>query len=50
MEFANGKLGAVNGMNKSGQVETVSIQSEEVWTGVSYALSSTMIMEVNEFD
>ncbi|CAF1547381.1 unnamed protein product, partial [Adineta ricciae] len=45
MEFGNGKLGAVNGMTKSGQLEIVSMQSEEIWTGVTYGLSSTMIME-----
>jgi non-lysosomal glucosylceramidase len=47
MEFGGGKLGAVNGMTKSGQLEIVSMQSEEIWTGVTYGLSSTMIMEVN---
>ncbi len=47
MEFGGGKLGAVNGMTKSGQLEIVSMQSEEIWTGVTYSLSSTMIMEVN---
>jgi uncharacterized protein (DUF608 family) len=46
MQFGNGKLGAVNGMTKTGQVEIVSMQSEEIWTGVNYGLSSTMIMEV----
>ncbi len=46
MEFGGGQLGAVNGMTKSGQLEIVSMQSEEVWTGVTYGLSSTMIMEV----
>ncbi|CAF2632217.1 unnamed protein product [Rotaria sp. Silwood2] len=45
MQFGNGKLGAVNGMTKAGQLEIVSMQSEEVWTGVTYGLSSTMIME-----
>jgi len=49
MEFGGGKLGAVNGMTKSGQLEIVSMQSEEIWTGVTYSLSSTMIMEVNIF-
>jgi hypothetical protein len=49
MEFGGGKLGAVNGMTKSGQLEIVSMQSEEIWTGVTYGLSSTMIMEVNIF-
>lgn len=47
MKFGEGKLGAVNGMTKSGQLEITSMQSEEVWTGVTYSLSSTMIMEVN---
>jgi non-lysosomal glucosylceramidase len=46
MEFGGGKLGAVNGMTKSGQLEITSMQSEEIWTGVTYSLSSTMIMEV----
>jgi non-lysosomal glucosylceramidase len=46
MKFGDGKLGAVNGMTKSGQLEIVSMQSEEIWTGVTYGLSSTMIMEV----
>jgi uncharacterized protein (DUF608 family) len=47
MQFGEGKLGAVNGMTKSGELEISSMQSEEVWTGVTYSLSSTMIMEVN---
>src|SRR4051812_39931578 len=46
MDFGGGKLGAVNGMTKSGHLEIVSMQSEEIWTGVTYGLSSTMIMEV----
>ena len=46
MEFGDGKLGAVNGMTKSGNLEITSMQSEEIWTGVTYSLSSTMIMEV----
>jgi non-lysosomal glucosylceramidase len=44
--FGGGKLGAVNGMTSSGQLETVSMQSEEVWTGVTHALASTLMMEV----
>ena len=46
MRFAGGKLGAVNGMTRSGQMELTSMQSEEVWTGITYGLTSTMIMEV----
>jgi len=45
MKFGDGRLGAVNGMTKSGELEIVSMQSEEIWTGVTYAVSSTMIME-----
>lgn len=44
--FGGGKLGAVNGMTRSGQLETVSMQSEEIWTGVTHGLASTMMMEV----
>lgn len=47
MRFGDGKLGAVNGMTQSGQLEIVSMQSEEIWTGVTYGLTSTMLMEVN---
>lgn len=51
MRFCGGQLGAVNGYvpsgqpNKDGRPDTVSIQGEEVWTGVTYALASTMIHE-----
>lgn len=48
MEFGQGKLGAVNGMTKSGHLEITSMQSEEIWTGVTYGLASTMIMEVGK--
>ncbi len=46
MRFGGGKLGAVNGMTRSGQLEITSMQSEEIWTGVTFGLTSTMIMEV----
>jgi non-lysosomal glucosylceramidase len=46
MRFGNGKLGAVNGMTSAGRPEIVSMQSEEIWTGVTHGLASTMIMEV----
>ncbi|CAF1387897.1 unnamed protein product, partial [Didymodactylos carnosus] len=50
MGVGNGLIGAVNGTTKDGQIETASMQSEEIWTGVTYGLSATMIMEnlVNE--
>lgn len=52
MSFANGKLGAVNGFvlnsnpDKPGRVDTSTIQSEEIWTGVTYALAALMLYEV----
>lgn len=46
MRYADGKRGAVNGMKPNGQVDITSIQSEEVWIGVTNALASLMIFEV----
>lgn len=54
MCVCDGNLGAVNGFvlnsnpNKPGTVDLTTIQSEEVWTGVTYALASTMLYEVIE--
>ena len=47
MGFCEGRMGAVNGMLPSGQVDTTTIQSEEVWTGVVYGLCALMIHEVS---
>lgn len=48
--FNGGRMGAVNGFiykegGKGGAVDTTSLQSMEVWTGVNYGLAATMIME-----
>ncbi|XP_046403432.1 non-lysosomal glucosylceramidase [Ischnura elegans] len=45
LKFANGSMGAVNGMTPDGHVDIYTIQSEEVWTGVVYALASLMMHE-----
>ncbi|XP_067171616.1 non-lysosomal glucosylceramidase isoform X3 [Apteryx mantelli] len=45
MGFAGGTMGAVNGMTPDGVPDTSSIQSNEVWIGVVYALAATMIQE-----
>ncbi|KAK3911068.1 Non-lysosomal glucosylceramidase [Frankliniella fusca] len=45
MGFCEGRMGAVNGVLPSGQVDTTTIQSEEVWTGVVYGLCALMIHE-----
>ncbi|XP_023331930.1 non-lysosomal glucosylceramidase-like isoform X2 [Eurytemora carolleeae] len=45
MKFCEGTQGAVNGMLRTGGVDRSTVQSEEVWTGVTYALASLMIAE-----
>lgn len=47
MSFAGGTMGAVNGMRPDGVPDTSSVQSNEVWIGVVYALAATMIQEVS---
>lgn len=45
-------MGAVNGFvlnsnpDKAGHPDSTTIQSEEVWTGVTYGLAATMLQEV----
>lgn len=41
--FEGGQMGAVNGMHPNGQVDTSSVQSQEVWPGVTYALAAAML-------
>lgn len=48
--FSGGSMGAVNGMRPSGLPDTSSMQSDEVWVGVVYALAATMIQEVGNGD
>ncbi|XP_073242353.1 non-lysosomal glucosylceramidase-like isoform X1 [Porites lutea] len=45
LKFQDGTMGAVNGMRPNGQVDTSSLQAEEVWTGVTYAVAAAMIQE-----
>lgn len=45
MNFSNGTLGAVNGF-LNGEIDDCSVQSQEVWTGVTYDLAATMLFEV----
>ena len=44
-KFNDGKLGAVNGMLTTGEVDTSAIQSEEIWTGVTYGVASLMLSQ-----
>ena len=46
MSFAEGQMGAVNGMRPEGVPDRSSVQSDEVWIGVVYGLAATMIHEV----
>ncbi|XP_062984437.1 non-lysosomal glucosylceramidase [Elgaria multicarinata webbii] len=43
--FSDGTMGAVNGMRPNGVPDSSSLQSNEVWVGVVYALAATMIQE-----
>lgn len=45
--FNGGTMGAVNGIMPNGSPDTFSVQSEEVWTGVTYALAALMISHVS---
>lgn len=42
--FADGRMGAVNGMRPDGSVDRSSNQSAEVWVGVTYAVASAMLL------
>lgn len=44
--FKNGTMGAVNSIRPNGRVDVCTIQSEEMWTGVTYGLAALMIHEV----
>jgi non-lysosomal glucosylceramidase len=41
--FADGQMGAVNGMHADGTVDETSEQSSEVWVGTTYALAAFML-------
>ena len=41
--FGGGGIGAVNGMLPNGSVDESSLQSAEVWVGITYALAALMI-------
>ena len=44
-KFKNGQMGAVNGMRPGGQVDRSTMQSQEVWTGTTYAVAANMLLE-----
>ncbi|XVE48524.1 hypothetical protein DITRI_Ditri01bG0008700 [Diplodiscus trichospermus] len=45
LKVKDGKRGAVNGMLPDGRVDMSSLQSREIWSGVTYAVAATMIHE-----
>jgi non-lysosomal glucosylceramidase len=45
MRFQNGEMGAINGMLPDGRIDRTSMQSQEVWTGTTYALAASMLQE-----
>jgi len=45
LKVGGGKVGAVNGMRPNGTVDGSAMQSKEIWTGVTYAVASSMIQE-----
>lgn len=45
LKLMGGKRGAVNGMLPDGRVDMSSMQSREIWSGVTYAVAASMIHE-----
>ena len=43
--FEGGQIGAVNGMRPDGKVDLSSMQSAEVWTGVTFAVAAAMLQQ-----
>ena len=43
LRFGDGEMGAVNGMRSDGRIDVSNLQSQESWTGVSYALAALML-------
>jgi non-lysosomal glucosylceramidase len=44
-KFQHGQMGAVNGMRPDGEVDRSTMQSQEVWSGTTYAVAATMLLE-----
>ncbi|CAL9041064.1 unnamed protein product [Musa banksii] len=45
LKFKDGKRGAVNGMRPDGTIDMSSMQSREIWSGVTYSVAAAMIQE-----
>lgn len=45
LKVKDGRRGAVNGMLPDGKVDMTTMQSREIWSGVTYGVAATMIHE-----
>ena len=45
LKVKDGTRGAINGMLPDGTVDMTTMQSREIWSGVTYAVAATMIQE-----
>ncbi|XP_020106842.1 non-lysosomal glucosylceramidase-like [Ananas comosus] len=45
MKFKDGNRGAINGMRPDGAIDMSSMQSREIWPGVTYSVAAAMIQE-----
>jgi non-lysosomal glucosylceramidase len=45
MKFANGEMGAVNGMAPDGSIVTTNEQVQEVWTGTTFGVAALMLSD-----
>lgn len=45
MKVKNGRMGAANGMLPNGEADMCTMQSREIWSGVTYAVAAGMIHE-----
>jgi non-lysosomal glucosylceramidase len=45
LKFANGEMGAVNGMGADGTIITTNEQVQEVWTGTTFGLAALMLSD-----
>jgi non-lysosomal glucosylceramidase len=43
MRLHKGEMGAMNGMRPDGKIDRTSLQSQEVWTGTTYALAAALL-------
>ena len=45
MKFANGEMGAINGIDPDGKLITTNEQVQEVWTGTTFSLAALMLSD-----